>query len=128
MTETPNPARDYPDKEIEHCLSSYGGWYGWLGEFAGEAVRAIAWKASQGDELPEDLHRIRDAIAQFGYAPIEEAVARVQGLEKACREVSELLDRGSGCSPDDVESAREIVDSCVKFSGGFGDEEEAGDA
>ena len=48
-----DPTRDFPDEEIEQCLTSYGGWRGWIGEFPDTATRAIVWKAHQGDDLPE---------------------------------------------------------------------------
>lgn len=120
-----DPTRDFPDQEIEFSLENWGGWFGWFGERPDEAIRALQWKASQGDELPEDLVPLRDAIAQFGHAPIEEAVARVQGLEKAFREVADLA--GVFGDDGDVEipigcarQIREIVESCVEYSGYFG--------
>ena len=113
---TANPARDFPDQEIEFSLGNWGGWFGWFGERPDEAIRALEWKASQGDELPDDLLLLRHAFAQFGYAPIEEAVARVRGLEKAFAEISELR----WGNTRDGERIREIIASCVKYSGGFG--------
>ena len=124
-----DPTRDFADEEIESCLSSYGGWMGWFGEFPGCATRALAWKASQGDESPKELDPLRDAIAQFGHAPIEEAVTRVQGLERAFAEIDELMEQpGGDARPEHLDQIREIVRMCVKFSGDFGDEEEAEDA
>jgi hypothetical protein len=123
-----DPARDFADTEIESCLTTYGDWCGWLGDFQDTARRALEWKASQGDELPDELLELRDAIAQFGHAPIEEAVARVQGLEKAVREIERFVDVGLRGDPADpakhaayqLASIREIVRMCVKFEGSFG--------
>ncbi len=124
---TPDPIRDFPDEEIASCLSGFGSWMGWMGDFPAPAIRALQWKASQGDELPEDLEPIRDAIAQFGYAPIEEAVARVQGLEGAFAEISELMKAGISVDAKVAQAIRDIVDACVKYSGDFGDDEEGVD-
>ena len=118
-----DPTRDYPDQEIEFSLGNWGGWFGWFGERPDEAIKALEWKASQGDELPDELLLLRHAFAQFGYAPIEEAVARVQGLENAFREIKEILDEPGGKT--EIVRISDIVDSCVKFSGGFGDDEVA---
>ena len=132
-----DPTRDYPDSEIEFSLGNWGGWFGWFGERPDEAIKALQWKASQGDELPDDLLLLRDAFAQFGYAPIEEAVARVQGLEKAIHEIEMFVDVGlSGEEALGVGShathqlvgIQEIVRRCIKSSGAFGDEEGADDA
>ncbi len=120
-----DPTRDFPDQEIEFSLQNWGGWFGWFGERPDEAIRALNWKASQCDELPEELEPLRDALMQFGHAPIEEAVQRVQGLEKAFAEISEIMDE-TGFKGEDVlmPRIREIVRSCVRFSGGCGPPEE----
>ena len=118
-----DPTRDYPDQEIEFSLGNWGGWFGWFGERPDEAIKALQWKASQGDELPDDLLLLRDAFAQFGYAPIEEAVRRVRGLEIAFDQISELMKGGLSNDAKNAQKVRDIVDSCVKFSGDFGDEE-----
>lgn len=118
MTKMPNPTRDFPDGEIEFCLENWGSWFGWIGEQPEEVIRALQWKASQSDELPEELLLLRNAFAQFGYAPIEEAVARVQGLEKAFAEIEFL--KHAITHGEDGDKIREIVDMCVKFSGGCG--------
>ena len=131
----PDPMRDFPELEMRSSLDSFGGWLGWLGQGTEPcpAIAALQWKASQGDELPDDILLLRDAFAQFGYAPIEEADARVRGLEKAFAEISEHL-KGPGTVDTatrewHIDQVRGIVDSCVKFSGGFGDDdEEATDA
>lgn len=112
-----DPTRDFPDREIEFSLQNWGGWFGWMGEQPEEAIRAIAWMASQGDELPDELKSPRDAIASFGHAPVEEAVQRVQGLEKAFAEIEEIMDAPGGVASERI---RTIVEMCVKFSGGFG--------
>ena len=127
MTTTPDPTRDFPEKEIEWPLQKLGGWFGWFGEEPHKAIRALQWKASQGDDLPDDLLLLRNAFAQFGFAPIEEAVSRVQCLEKAFAEISAIMADGPSIDSLPIDAAlvqiRTIVESCVKFSGSFGDEE-----
>ena len=127
---TPDPMRDFPELEMQSSLDSFGGWLGWLGQGTEPcpAIAALQWKASQGDELPDELLLLRNAFAQFGYAPIEEAVSRVQGLEIAFDQISELMKGGLSNNAKNAQKVRDIVDSCVKFSGGFGDDEEADDA
>lgn len=119
----PDPMRDFPEIEMKSALDSFGGWLGWLGQGTEPcpAIAALQWKGSQGDELPDELLVLRNAFAQFGYAPIEEAVARVQGLERAIAEIKEILDEPGGKA--EIVRISDIVDSCVKFSGGFGEEE-----
>ena len=118
-----NPTWGYPDLEIEGSLESFGGWFGWLADPA-MALEALRWKASRGDELPEQLVPLRDALAQFGHAPIEEAVPRVQRLEKAMAEIAGLQG-GIGGNTRDAERIRRIVDLCVLSSGGFGPVDDA---
>ena len=128
----PDPTRDFPELEMQSSLDSFGGWLGWLGQGTEPcpATAALQWKAGQGDELPDELLILRNAFAQFGYAPIEEAVARVQGLEKAFAEIDKLT--GEGVYGVNGDRIREIVRMCVKFSGAFdpvddGEEEEKAD-
>ena len=109
------PTRDYPDSELEFSLGNWGGGFGWFGELPDEAIKALQWKASQGDEIPDELLVLRNAFAQFGYVPIEEAVARVQGLEEAFAEIKEILDEPGGKT--EIVRISDIVDSCVQFSG-----------
>ena len=60
-----DPTRDYPDLEIAAALESFSGWFGWL-EHPETAIEALRWKASQGDELPEELVPLWSALAGFG--------------------------------------------------------------
>lgn len=107
--------RAYPDYEIEGSVKSSGGWTGWIGDNPGAVVLALRWKADQGDQLPDELEGLRDAIAQFGLAPLEQAVARVIGLEAAFAEIAGLMGRAG-----DVQRIQAIVRTCVRFSGEFG--------
>ncbi len=122
-----DPTREYPTLELDSAVHQCGGWLGWLGQGhePSFALAALRWKANQGDELPEELEELRDAIAQFGHPPIEEAVARVQGLEKAFADIARLLPTAhlslsSGPSLAARTEVSTIVESCVKFSGCFG--------
>ncbi len=121
-----DPTRAYPDMEIRRCMKQVKGWSGWLKSDEAYALAALAWKASQGDGLPEELEGLRDVLAEFSYLPIPEAVARVQGLEKAFAEIAEILSYGEPKHSDN-DQIRGIVESCVKFSGGFGEELKPGD-
>ena len=110
--------RSYPDMEIKRCMKQCDagdGWWAWISEDERFAIAALRWKADQGDQLPEELEELRDAIAQFGLAPVEQAVARVIGLEAAFAEIAGLMGGGGG-----VARIQEIVRTCVRFSGEFG--------
>lgn len=113
--------REFPDGEIEGSLDGDGGWLGWLGASPEWCLVALKWKTFQGDELPEELEELRDVLAGFGFAPIEQAVARVLGLEAAFAEISGLMGK-----PGAVPAMRiqEIVRTCVQFAGDFGTREE----
>ena len=93
--------RDYPDIEIKDALQSFGSWLTWIGNGKG-TIAALRWKAAQGDDLPEELEELRDAIASFGAPPIDEVIERVLGLEKAFRDVGELALTAEG--PDDMQA------------------------
>lgn len=112
--------RRFPDEEIQSSLESFGSWQGWLGQSFDPdyALLALVWMADQGDELPEELVKLRDALASFGLPPIDEAVDRVNGLEKAFRDVQGLM-KGLSGNTTQVQRIEEIVESCVRFSGAF---------
>ncbi len=117
--------RAYPDVEIKRCMKQCDagdGWLAWISEDERFAIAALRWKAGQGDQLPEELEELRDAIAQFGLAPIEQAVARVIGLEEAFAEIEQL--KHAITHGEDGDLIRNIVESCVRFSGGCGPPEE----
>lgn len=109
--------REFPDGEIEGSLDGNGGWLGWLGASPEWCLVALKWKAAQGDALPEELEELRAVIAQFGFAPIEQAVHRVIGLEAAFAEISGLMGTRPATS---LVRIQEIVRTCVQFSGDFG--------
>ena len=66
-----DPVRAFPDGEIDSRTSSCGGWLGWFGEGGTHAVAALAWKAAQGDDIPRELHDLRDALVAFHWRPAE---------------------------------------------------------
>lgn len=114
-----DPTRDYPDSEIESSLASFGDWFGWLAspELALEALR---WKAARGDELPEQLEPLLEVLAQFGRPTIENAVARIQHLEKVFAEIARLRGGIHGNTAA-AKRIRAIVGNCVRSSGHFDD-------
>lgn len=115
--------RGFPDMEIETSISSFGGWLEWLGNGSGHGVAALRWKASQGDEIPDDLVELRDALEQFGIRPMEAtargAIQRVRGLERAFAEIKEIMRGGLSNDPGNAQKVRDIVETCVKFSGDY---------
>ena len=120
--------RQFPDMEIKSSLEGDGGWLSWIG--AGmEAIPALRWKSAQGDDLPEELIELCNVLVSFGLPPHEEAVSRVQGLEKAFAEIAEHIEHGgiSG-NTSHVLRIKEIVRSCVKYSGAFDTEYQNEDA
>ena len=116
--------RSFPDLEIEGSLDSFGGWLNWIGNGTepNYAITAMRWMVGQGDDLPEDLVELRDVLVSFGLPPHEEAVARVRGLEEAFGEIADILKGVSG-NTGEFQRLREIVDSCVKYSGAFDTQE-----
>ena len=80
----PDPAREFPELEIESCIASYGGWLGWMGNHPSYAVAALAWMGSQGDQLPEELHSLDRALQAF--APAKE---KYENLWTVLRDVLE---------------------------------------
>jgi hypothetical protein len=118
IVEAGSPMRDYPDREIAGSLDSFGGWLAWLHDDDGTAAAALRWKIEIGDPIPDELVELRDLLVSFGKPPIDEAIDRVNGLERAFAEVQELM-RGLSGNATQVERIRQIVRDCVKYSGAF---------
>ncbi len=84
---------EYPEVEIESALESYGGWLGWIGQDLEPdyPLLALKWLSSHGADLPEEFQELAAVFASFGRSPIEDEVDRRRGLEKAFRDVGDIV-------------------------------------